>query len=76
MIYLLVTTHAESIRSHDRKRLFVGLFAKTLNVARNGALSKQINAKCSFTHPHDNEIRLVGIEDGFISVLVNSESAL
>ncbi|EFN70993.1 Glutamate receptor 1 [Camponotus floridanus] len=75
IIYLLVTTHALNfIRSHNR-RLF-GLSVKTLNVPRNGALSKQTNAKCSFTHPDDNEIRLVGIGDGFIFVLVSSGYAL
>lgn len=34
---------------------------KTLDVLGYGALSKQINAKCSFARPRDNEIRLAGI---------------
>lgn len=49
------------IRAYNRKQLFIGLFAKTLNVLGNDALSKQINVKCSFVHPRYNEIRLRGI---------------
>ncbi|KYQ59167.1 Glutamate receptor 1 [Trachymyrmex zeteki] len=63
------------ISAYKREQLFVELSAKTLNVSENGALSKQINAKCSFVHSRYNEIRLAGIEAIlFLSSLESSDT--
>ncbi|KYN08619.1 Glutamate receptor 1 [Cyphomyrmex costatus] len=67
--------HVHFFAEPDRCSLFVELSVKTLNVPENGALSKQINAKCSFAHSRYNEIRLAGIEAIlFLSSLESSDT--